>query len=245
MKDKKPRASYRRGRGVAMSPRGRSTVAPRPRRSGGRSPAPVMPVRGGMPQAPKVALKSKMNVGRPEAPVLPVRGGRPRGGSSATRSQAQQAAAGGGGRRPQRRDVVMPTRERVKAPKPALRPTMNTFKPQAPTLPVRGGRPQGPRATPKPVQSGRPQAPTLPAAGRRQSAAILDGSRFAKASNNPQKSFSGESLKSGSTTVMPRKPSGGNRKTFSKGGKAGYGSVQEMEQACMVKSDHNPSMRQK
>ncbi len=226
MKDKKPRASYRRGRGVAMSPRGRSTVAPRPRRSGGRSPAPVMPVRGGMPQAPKVALKSKMNVGRPEAPVMPVRGGRPRGGSSATRSQAQQAAAGGGGRRPQRRDVVMPTRERVKAPKPALRPTMNTFKPQAPTLPVRGGRPQGPRATPKPVQNGRPPAPTLPVQ-----------------SGRPSKPSRGSLPKMNRpTTGMPPR---GNRMMFSKGGKAGYGSVQEMEKACMTKSDHNPSMRQK
>jgi len=211
MKDKKPRASYRRGRGVAMSPRGRSTAAPRPR------------ISGGMPKAPKVALKPTMNAGRPQAPTLPVREGR----------------------RSQRPDVAMPPRQRVKVPKVAPRATMNTFKPQAPTLPVRGGRPQGPRATPKPVQSGRPQAPTLPAAGRRQSAVTMDGSRFAKASNNPQKSFSEGSLKSGSTTVMPRKPSGGNRKTFSKGGKAGYGSVQEMEKACMVKSDHNPSMRQK
>lgn len=34
------------------------------------------------------------------------------------------------------------------------------------------------------------------------------------------------------------------RKPAAHGGKAGYTSVREMEKACMVKADHNASMRQ-
>ena len=36
-----------------------------------------------------------------------------------------------------------------------------------------------------------------------------------------------------------------NRKPYAHGGKAGYGSVRDMEKACMTKADHNMSMRQK
>jgi hypothetical protein len=190
MKDKKPRASYRRGRGVAMSPRGRSTAAPRPR------------ISGGMPQAPKVALKSTMNVGRPQAPTLPVRGGMP------------------------------------KAPKVTLKPPMNTVKSQGPgslPKPVQSGRPPAP--TLKQVRGGRPQAPTFPVRDTRAKTTMpVQNSRPTSPVVTPSRG------RRPASTMMPTR---GGRQMFAKGGKAGYGSVQEMEKACMVKSDHNPSMRQK
>jgi hypothetical protein len=34
------------------------------------------------------------------------------------------------------------------------------------------------------------------------------------------------------------------RKPYAHGGKAGYGSIRDMEKACMTKADHNMSMRQ-
>ena len=182
MKDKKPRASYRRGRGVAMSPRGRSTVAPSGRKLGGRPQTPTLPVNAGGPK-----LKPR------------------RGGPARTQ---QQQAAGGGGRRPQRRDLVMPTGGRPKAPKLTM-----------PTFP-RGQ--QGKRASSKPS--------SLPVPG---SSPIMQQQKQTR-KPAPTKALS--------SVVMPPR---GNRMMFAKGGKAGYGSVQDMEKACMVKSDHNPSMRQK
>ena len=182
MKDKKPRASYRRGRGVAMSPRGRSTVAPSGRKFGGRPQAPTLPVNAGGPK-----LKPK------------------RGGLAMAQ---QQQAAGGGGRRSQRRDLVMPTRGRPKAPKL----TMPTF-------------PRG--------QQGKQVGSKLSPATAPVSSPVMQQQKQA---GKPAP------MKAPTSMVMPSR---GNRAMFNKGGKAGYGSVQDMEKACMVKSDHNPSMRQK
>ena len=176
MKDKKPRASYRRGRGVAMAPRGRNTVGPKmPRRGGGSKapnavsvPRPTMPVSTGRPKAPTMAVKRSPV----QAPVLP----------------------------------------RSKRPKP--------------TMPVSTGRPKAPTVV---MKGGRPQAPTLP---------------VARGAVAPQAQQAGGGRPSEPPTAAVMRPRG-NRQMLNKGGKAGYGSVQEMEKACMVKSDHNPSMRQK
>ena len=237
MKEKKPRASYRRGRGVAMAPRGRRTVSPGTSRGSGILPAP----RGVSLARQQQAQASR---GRPKAPTPVVK------------------------QRPVPVPVTTPvSRGRPKAPTPVVKqrplpvPTpVSNGRPKAPTVVRRGGRPQAPTLpvaqggrTKVPTlvkRGGRPQAPTLPVArgGRRSGpmpTPMQGGQPPSGPPKNSPKAFLGESFKAPSATVMPRKPSGGGREMFSKGGKAGYGSVQEMEKACMTKSDHNPSMRQK
>ena len=187
MKDKKPRASYRRGRGVAMAPIGRGTVGPK------------MPRRGGGSKAPNA-----VPVPRPTTPV------------STERRKVPTVAV-------KRSPVQAPVLPRSKRPKPTM--PVSTGRPKVPTLVKRGGR---------------PQAPTFPVArggrGRLQNAPT--------ASPVMQQAAAARGGPSEPPTAAVMRPRG-NRQMLNKGGKAGYGSVQEMEKACMVKSDHNPSMRQK